>query len=102
MAKIQQQRIARGNRVKYDVEGVIHEYWRRGANSERAELVEEFRNAVVQGGNMFKNFLAEVTEEAYRQSLPPVNAMALAMMYGMAIGVLAEKERVEREKKLIV
>lgn len=87
--------------ARYDVEQIIREYW-RGANSERAALVKEFRQAVIHGGPEFKLFLAEVAEECHKNKLQPVNALACAMMYGMTVGVLCERERALRENRKIV
>lgn len=77
---------------KFDLEQVIKHYW-HGANSERAELIKTFREAVTHGGPEFKLLLAEVAEEVYKNGLGPVQCLACAMMYGMAIGVLVERER---------
>jgi len=86
---------------KYDIEEVIAKYW-HGPNSERAAIVDEFRHTVVHGSRTFKLFLAEVAEEIHKNKLQPVNAIACAMMYGMALGVMAEKERAEKEQRRII
>lgn len=84
---------------KFDIEQIVVQYW-HGANSERAALVRVFKKLIMEGGKDFKMFLAEVAEEIHRNGLQPVPAIACAMMYGMVIGVLAERERTK--KKLIV
>lgn len=86
---------------QFDITEVIATHW-HGPNSERAELIKEFKEQVTHGTGEFKLFLAEVAEEVYKNNLPPIGALGCAMMYGMVIGVLAERRRREKEKRLIV
>lgn len=79
--------------AKYAIEHIAGEFLKEGRTAEQQDLVKEMKNAVVHGNNRMKMFLAAVCEEAYTNQLKPVNAIALGVMYGLVLGVLAEQDR---------
>jgi hypothetical protein len=85
-------------RPNYDVSGVVTAFLNRQL-PERAELVRFFHTEIFTLPAV-KELMAAVATEAMAQKLDPVNVLALGLNYGLAIGVLLEKERAERERRL--
>jgi hypothetical protein len=89
--------------MKYDLTAVIakfidHKY----EESERAELVREV-NAYMASRTREPNWLAaQVAEHCVETpGCTPSVTIKIGLMYGIVVGVLAERERAERERRSI-
>jgi hypothetical protein len=81
---------------KFDVTGTIENFM-AGNIPERQLLVKKFSRSFNES-RALKIFLAEVCDESSKQGQRPIQAMAMAMMYGMTIGVIMERERTGRKR----
>jgi hypothetical protein len=80
----------------YDVTEVTREFM-RGSFTERAELIRLFQSEV-NHNEMVKRLLGEIAHLGLEQGNGPVGILKLGFLYGAAIGVLLEKERLQRIK----
>jgi len=68
--------------------------------AERGELFISLMQEIQSSGAV-RHLLSEAAQEAYAQGLGPVDVLALGMNYGMALGVLMERERAGRQRRMI-
>jgi hypothetical protein len=81
--------------ANYDLNEVIKAFMRREF-PERNDLVKFFGNAI-RTEKVPNRFLSEIVTEALRSTNgQPADCMALALMYGMVIGALVEKQTKRR------
>jgi len=81
-----------------DVTGLIQKF-HDGGCPDRKDLIRFFQEAM-NFNRAAKVMLAQVCDECAKNNLPPVHAMGCSMMYGMVLGVLIERDRIERERRL--
>lgn len=79
-----------------DLTGTIHQFM-ADATSERKELMAHF-NVELNHNRAVKMLLAEVGQQAANNGLPPLAAMGAAMAYGLALGILMERDRLRRRR----
>jgi hypothetical protein len=70
--------------------------------SERAELVRELSKAVRYPSRPMQLLIAQVAQECVGQALcTPETTIRIGVLYGALLGVLAERDRVEREQRIV-
>jgi hypothetical protein len=70
--------------------------------SERAELVRELGKAIRYPSRPLQLLVAQIASECVEQpGCTPEITIRIGMIYGALIGILAERDRVSREKRLI-
>ena len=85
--------------ANYDV-GEVTAAFLNNALPGRAELVLEIGKAVREQ-RVVKRLCIQVAEEAVAQQANPATTIQIGLMYGMVIGILLEKERAERQRRLV-
>lgn len=86
---------------KFNVTELVRQMRERKLGATHVELFNALRSEILQNRE-FKLLLAEVGGECLRQNKRPIDALALAMLYGMELGVLLERDRAERRHEEIV
>lgn len=85
--------------ANYDVDEVINQFLHGGMESDRRELMREFTDAM-RSSNRSKELVIEIGHHAQTNGLRPTDMIALGVIYGMSLGVLMEKERAARRKRV--
>lgn len=78
--------------ANYDVSEIVKNFLNNLYGSTRQELMKEFREATVDNTQV-KHLLAEIGYEAISKKLKPTDCIHLGLIYGMTLGVIAERER---------
>lgn len=81
----------------YDVSNVVKAFLNE-QYPQRADLIKHFRQEI-NDTPACKALLAEVAQKAMEHQLGPVAVLGCGLMYGMALGVLMEKDRTERSRR---
>jgi hypothetical protein len=84
--------------AQFDISNVVRHFL-NSSTPERRELMKEFREEVIRNPAM-RRFVSEVGQEAMKNRATPVMTLGIGVLYGMALGVLLERDRT-REKKRI-
>ena len=84
--------------AQFDVTEVVREFLGGAYARERNELISEFSRAFEEN-RALKLMLAEIGAECADLKDKPIRAVGRGMMYGMALGVLLERERELRSKR---
>ena len=88
-------------KARHDVTEVTRSFLLNQFGLERQELMAEFTDAV-NHNEMLKKLIAEAGFQAVCLGNGPVGVMKLGMAYGLALGVFLERERRERERKVLI
>jgi hypothetical protein len=84
------------SKPKYDINGMIKAFLDNQV-ADRAILVKEMRLACIHSREA-QRLLRQVLEESLSKGAQPATCVNIAMMYGMVVGVLVERDRTERDK----
>jgi hypothetical protein len=72
-------------------------------DSVRAELIKELGEAVRYPAKPIQLLVAQVAQECLEQEgCTPEITVRIALMYGLVLGVLAERDRAERGRKFVI
>lgn len=85
---------------KYDINGMIKAFLNNQV-PDRAQLVKEMRLACIHSREA-QRLLRQVLEESLERGAQPATCVNIAMMYGMVVGILLERDRATRDGKIIV
>lgn len=88
------------DRSKYDINGMIKAFLSNQV-PDRAQLVKEMRIACIHSREA-QRLLKQVLAESLDRGAQPATCVNIAMMYGMVVGIIMERDRQTRDKKLVV
>lgn len=83
--------------LPYDVREVVTEFMNRRTSEVfelQAKMADELNTQPV-----VKRLLAEVAQEALNKGASPVMVTFTGLWYGVVLGILLERDRIEKEKK---
>jgi hypothetical protein len=84
--------------MEFDLNNVLAAY-RRFELPERSELIRKIGPEIMREREG-RLLAAEIGEECYRQGLNPISAIAFTLAQGIVVGILLERDRAERGKRL--
>lgn len=88
------------NKSKYDINGMIKAFLDNQV-PDRAQLVKEMRLACIHSREA-QRLLRQVLDESLQRGAQPSTCVNIAMMYGMVVGIIIERDRVSRDGKIII